>query len=158
MAGKRKESRHVFLRFCFFLYAAVMLWLLFGQRFGDVDLTGYQQQLQSNINLQPFATINLYFKLMRGDYSGALVRHAFINLAGNVLLFVPLGIFLPGIWRRMRKFFAFFLTVAASVIVVELLQLLTLLGSCDIDDLLLNLTGAVFGFGVWKLFSRMKMK
>ena len=154
MAGKRKEGRHSFLRFGFFLYVAVMLWLLFGQRFGDIDPSGYQQQLQSNINLQPLATIRLYFKLMSGDYSGALVRHAFINLAGNVLLFVPFGIFLPGIWRKMRKFFACFLTVTVSIIAVEVLQLLTLLGSCDIDDLLLNLTGAIFGYGIWKLFSR----
>lgn len=158
MAGKGKEGRHVFLRFCFFLYAAVMLWLLFGQRFGDVDISGYQQQLQSNMNLQPLATVRLYIRLLSGGYSETLMRHAFINLVGNVVLFVPLGIFLPGIWQKMRKFFVFLLTVAVSIVAVELLQLVTLLGSCDVDDLLLNVAGALLGFGIWKLFLGRKSK
>ncbi len=158
MAGKRKEGRHIFQRFCFFLYAACMLWLLFGQRFGDVDISGYQQQLMTNMNLQPFATVRLYIRLLSGGYSETLVRHAFINLAGNVVLFVPLGVFLPGIWPRMRKFFVFVLTVVAGIIGVEILQLLTLLGSCDVDDLLLNVAGAALGFGIWKLFFGRKSK
>ena len=34
---------------------------------------------------------------------------------------------------------------------VELAQLFTLLGSCDIDDLILNVLGAALGYGIHKL-------
>ncbi len=157
MAGKRKtaaENRHVFLRFGFVLYFVLMLWLLFGQRFGENVGNSYEQALTSNLNLIPFATVRLYINLLGGGYSEYLVRHAFINLAGNVLMFVPLGLFLPGIWRRMRKFFGFLLCVFFLIVAVELIQLATLLGSCDVDDLILNLVGALLGFGLWKLFSK----
>lgn len=157
MPGKRKtaaENRHGFLRFGFFLYSVLMLWLLFGQRFGENIAGTYEQALAANLNLIPFATVRLYIDLLTGGYSAYLVQHAFINLAGNVLMFVPLGIFLPGIWQKMRKFFLFLLCVIGMILAVELVQLVTLLGSCDVDDLILNLVGAALGFGFWKLFSK----
>ena len=36
------------------------------------------------------------------------------------------------------------------ILCVELLQLATMLGSCDIDDLILNVIGASLGFFLWK--------
>jgi glycopeptide antibiotics resistance protein len=40
---------------------------------------------------------------------------------------------------------------------LETIQLLTLTGSCDIDDLILNLTGAILAFGFIKLISLQKL-
>ena len=37
---------------------------------------------------------------------------------------------------------------------VEILQLFTLLGSMDIDDLILNLAGMIFGYLIFVLFKR----
>ena len=36
------------------------------------------------------------------------------------------------------------------IVIIELIQLFTLLGSCDIDDLLLNTIGAVIGWLLWR--------
>ena len=41
--------------------------------------------------------------------------------------------------------------VLLLILAVEILQLVTLLGSCDIDDLLLNILGAAMGYVLWKL-------
>ena len=124
----------------------MMLWLLFGQRIA--------LDIEPGTNFTPFETIDRYMHLLSGGYSKALMHHAAVNLAGNVLLFVPLGIFLPGIWDTFKKFSRFFPMAALLILLVELVQLLTMLGSCDVDDLILNLSGTVVGFIFWRLFGK----
>ena len=97
MAQRKKEGRHVFLRLALLVYGVLMLWLLFGQRIGSENQLPYLQALEDNLNLHPGETILRYIHLLQGDYSGYLKQHAFINLFGNVIMFIPLGILLPGI-------------------------------------------------------------
>jgi glycopeptide antibiotics resistance protein len=145
-----QNNRHIAARFVFAIYFALMLWLLFGQRMGSISYEDYHQQLQYNINLTPLKTLKQYIRLT-GSSSGYLVRHAYVNLLGNVLLFVPLGYYLPCIWKRLRSFFKTLLCVTLVMAAVEAVQYYTLLGSCDIDDLILNLMGAAAGYGFWRL-------
>ena len=58
----------------------------------------------------------------------------------------PLGVFLPCFWKKQKKFGVFVLTCFLSILCVEILQVLTLLGSFDVDDLILNLIGCSIGF------------
>lgn len=144
-------------RWFFTLYCAVMLWLLFGQRIGFVLWEDYRQQLLDNLNLQPFDTIGRYFWVLQNSEQRSALTHAFVNLAGNVAMFIPLGYFLPRLWHGQKRFWVFFVTVLGLILAVELVQLVTLLGKCDVDDVLLNLTGAVLGFlfhGVLTKFSK----
>ena len=57
----------------------------------------------------------------------------------------------------MRNFFVFLLTCTLSITLVEVLQLVTLLGSLDIDDLILNLFGMLVGY-LFFIFSRNRGK
>ena len=142
----QRTSGQILLRAAFFIYCLMMLWLLFGQRLGNQDYGSYAQQLANNLNLEPLKTIKLYLRLLRRSESAYLVRHAFINLVGNVVMFVPLGYLMCGVFPKQRKFFVFLLCVTAMILVVEAVQYVTLLGSCDIDDLILNLAGAIIGW------------
>lgn len=148
-----KKPSRVLLWTLFALYCVVMIWLLLGQRMGRRYPFDYIEQLRMNLNLIPFRTIDEFVTAMSpgSTASGFFSRFAFINLAGNVLMFVPLGVFLPALWPRLRRFGRFLLWVVLAVIAVELVQLFTLLGSCDIDDLILNTLGAVIGFAFYKL-------
>ena len=128
------------------LYTVLMLWLLFGQRWGTPI---YQQQLAENINLVPLVTLKRYWQLLQGS-DGALVRHAFINLGGNVVMFVPLGALLPGVFPRLRKFWKTFFFSGALIVTIEIVQYFTLLGTCDIDDLILNLAGVTLGYLLYR--------
>ena len=83
------------------------------------------------------------------DSRPALARFAFVNLAGNVVMFVPLGL-LPAIWQKQRSFGWYALTAAVTILLVEVIQLLTTLGSADVDDWIFNMLGAGIGFGIWK--------
>ena len=41
--------------------------------------------------------------------------------------------------------------VIALVIIIEITQFITLTGSADIDDLILNIIGAIIGYGIVKI-------
>lgn len=124
----------------FVLYCAMMLWLLF-HRTGYVEGIPYRDQLK--YNLLPFETISHFLRLLHYPASR---RHAIINLVGNVIMFIPLGALLPRVFPKLNRLHKVLLTTGVIMILVELAQLFTLLGSCDTDDLLLNVFGAAIGY------------
>ena len=139
------------IRILFLVYCGLMLWLLFGQRMEgghlDINLDGNGE----NLNFVPFETVRLYWHLLQNGASQALLRHAIVNLVGNVVMFIPLGFFLPKLWQKQRKLWRTLLTTALIILLVELTQLFTLVGSCDTDDLILNVLGAAIGYGGYKI-------
>lgn len=144
-------ERKILVRLLFSIYFAVMFWLLFGQRLGAERPDGYGAYLQTNTNLIPFATVKLYISLLRRTTNPYLIRHACVNLLGNVIVFIPLGMMLPKIFPKLRAAWRLLLLVTAIIIAVEVLQFLTFLGSCDVDDLILNVFGAALGWAFWKM-------
>ncbi len=152
---KKPPSRHIGARIFFLAYCICMLWLLFGQRVVLGLYDAYLERLRTNINLTPLKTLRLYLRLTESA-NGYYVRHAYINLIGNVVMFIPLGVFPPWIWRKMRSFFKTAFVATAVIVTVEVLQYVTLLGSCDVDDLLLNLSGVIIGYSLWKLIEKMR--
>ncbi len=141
----------------FGLYCAIMLWLLFARARPVYDGT-YWDQVNRNLNLEPLVTIRLYLRLLLEDYGPYLRRHALINLAGNVVLFLPLGIFLPWLWPKNRRLWRVAAVTAGIITLVEVTQLFTLRGSCDVDDLILNVAGACLGYGLYRLALRSNRK
>ena len=161
MAKKRKKQTDT-AAVLFGIYGIIMLYLLFIRNRTAVEGVPYWEQVLSNYNLTPFHTIHNYWHILTNkayymEKWGAIsiyrynARHAFINLAGNVVMFVPLGALLPAANGKMRKFFRTFFASSGLILAVEVLQLFTLLGSCDVDDLILNLCGVVLGYALWKL-------
>ena len=142
------EQKHRKLNIVLFsVYGIFMLWLLF-DRVGGIDGIPYWDQIRMNLNLEPFRTIRLFLKVLdHHTYSST----AIINLGGNVIMFIPLGFFLPRVFPSLRKFRRALLATALIITAVEIAQLFTLLGSCDIDDLILNLLGTTIGYGFHKV-------
>ena len=66
-------------------------------------------------------------------------------------MFLPLGYFLPVIWPELRRLLRTLALSAFTVIAVEISQVLLLVGSCDIDDLILNLLGVALGYGFYRI-------
>ena len=146
MKQRRITLWHIF----FILYCAVMLLLLF-HREGYDPSTPYSEQLR--YSLIPFHTTGRFLKSLISA-NIAYRNRAVINLGGNVIMFIPLGFFLPKLWQKQRKFRHTLLTTAGIIILVELTQMFTLLGTCDIDDLILNVTGAAIGYYSYKIFTK----
>ena len=128
----------------FAIYCLVMAWLLFGQRIGFLPDGGYFENLFDKLNLIPFATISAQFERVWDD--SGLARHCVINLVGNVITFLPFGLLMPSIWKKLASVLRFVLCMSALIVLIELIQLFTLLGSLDIDDYILNIIGALIGF------------
>ena len=92
-------------------------------------------------NLIPFKEIERFWK-----HRDQLGMYAFLNLAGNILGFVPAGFFIPMLWGKRRSFlFSICVTFELSL-VLEILQLCFRVGSFDVDDLILNTLGGILGF------------
>ncbi len=95
-------------------------------------------RLDINYNVIPFA-------YMFSDYGNSLL---------NILLFVPLGFFLPVFWKRYQKcrrtvLFGFFLSL-----LIELLQLFSFRAT-DVNDLMTNTLGTVLGWCIGRLILRL---
>ncbi len=148
--AKRKQSKNrkaqAIWWVLFVLYAGVMLWLLLWRSQNWIDGLSYQQMLLENFNIKPFYTIDNYINIIVNYPDSYYFRHCIINLFGNVLLFIPAGFLIPRVFKTMRKFFPFLLTCILSILFIELVQLFALLGSFDIDDIILNLSGILIGY------------
>ena len=70
----------------------------------------------------------------------------YVQLFGNLILFTPYGLLLPILWKKLRGTKIFLLVTLFLLLVVETIQFIFMCGSWDIDDILLNLIGALFGF------------
>ena len=78
-----------------------------------------------------------------------------LNLGGNIIAFIPLGTFMSYFFNGSRH--TFIKTILIGLILttlVEGIQLVTRVGICDVDDILLNFTGVVTGAVLAKLFRK----
>lgn len=104
--------------------------------------------LSGGLNLVPFKTILEYIRL----FDSLLSSHAIVyNLIGNLVCTMPLALFLPLLFKKQNKWYIFLLTITCFVIGIELVQFVTCCGTCDIDDLLLNVAGAMIMYGILHL-------
>ncbi len=121
--------------FLFLIYFIFMICILFGRESFDI-YGSYYQTIYRNKNLVPFRTINQYLHEINDWY-------AFKNIIGNIVIFLPTGYILC----YKKKSFITSMKIAAIVIIaIELIQLFSLKGMCDIDDLILNLLGVSIGY------------
>ncbi len=98
------------------------------------------------INLVPFAWV-------KETYSMGPRRMA-EQLILNVFMGVPMGLLLPVVFPRFRRWFKTVISVAALIVVVETIQYF--IGrSADIDDIIMNTLGSGLGYGLYVLFCRL---
>ena len=111
-----------------------------------VETQNNLSNLENKLNLVPFKTIRNYMTALEiGNISETVVRN---NLIGNFLLFLPMGYFLPTI-TKTRNFFLIEVKILIIIFLVEVIQLITGLGSFDIDDIILNFVGSIIGYGIY---------
>lgn len=76
----------------------------------------------------------------------------------NILMFVPLGIFLPLMWKKYHSFkettkYGFYLSLF-----IEFCQLFTRARATDINDLITNTLGVMIGWIIYFVFSKLIFK
>jgi glycopeptide antibiotics resistance protein len=133
----------------FFYYLFILIYMLFLDKyFGRDDklstYLNFDLYFKNNTNFIPFATILFYLNGWRHHLINTSI--VLTNLIGNMAAFMPMGIFLPILFKPMKKTWIFIITVGIFIVFVEIIQLITFTGSCDIDDFILNITGAIIIF------------
>lgn len=135
---KKENKRKIqMISWVFFIIYLVMMvyFLFFSEQMGRIPGNQYRY------NLVPFAEIRRYL-----SYRNKIgTFHVMLNLLGNVVCFIPFGFVIPILTRKQTALRMFLLSMAASVL-VELLQLVSMLGSCDVDDIILNTLGGLIGY------------
>lgn len=100
-------------------------------------------------NIQPFREIRRYL-----TYREVLgTRTVVLNLAGNIIGFIPFGALLPLVARSIRK--AWKVTVLGIEVstLVEVTQILFQVGCFDVDDIILNTLGVMLGYIIYSISS-----
>ncbi|GEO04936.1 hypothetical protein AAE02nite_26000 [Adhaeribacter aerolatus] len=116
----------------FIIYIIALAWILLfklGVQFSYME--------KRNVNLIPFGELFLNGKIDAGE-----------NLM-NVVIFVPLGMYVGVLfssWRSGKKFFFIFL----MSLIVEGLQFIMAVGAFDITDLFTNTLGGIIGWMIFK--------
>lgn len=130
------------------LYLVLLVYfLLFSRSFGRD--TGFSE---FRYNLVPFHEIVRFYTYWKqvGFVS------AFLNLAGNLVGFVPFGILVPMVSRRMRSWKRIVRAGFGLTLILEILQLILKAGIFDVDDILLNTVGALLGYQIFWIFNRFR--
>jgi glycopeptide antibiotics resistance protein len=99
-----------------------------------------------SVNLIPFYTIVNY---MFND-NLLISTFALSNILGNVLLFVPLGIYVT-LLNRNKSILVNTLLVTLCSVLVEVAQYALAVGSADIDDVIVNTIGGLIGVLLYRV-------
>lgn len=152
---RRKRTIQVFL-FLSVTYIIIVLCILVFCRSSQLAEYGrsydsYPDFLVRNIQLVPFTTIQEMLKLSVNRNVSIYARSlAAINVIGNIVIFLPVGVLFPIAIARLQKLKQYFVFTVLLTLCIELLQLFTARGAFDIDDVLLNCVGALIGFAIYK--------
>jgi glycopeptide antibiotics resistance protein len=90
-------------------------------------------------NLVPFHTLAIYWRNLGSEF---WLR----NLFGNVLLLLPLGLLGPIALPSLDRWWRVALVALLYSMTIELIQLAVPDRSADIDDVIVNVAGALFGY------------
>ncbi len=144
MGGNAKRKGMYWIcRVAFLVYVVVLIYLLF-----FCDRYGRTEQFETiKYNLVPFQEIRRY--IMNWQYF--TVELFIANIAGNICLFVPYGALLFVWFGRPVGFLEVTLSSFGLSLIIELIQLVTRVGVCDVDDMILNTVGGMLGYFVYLL-------
>lgn len=140
----RALGKVLFVGYIIFL----VYFLCFAEWYGRTGIAG-----EYRYNLEPLKEIKRFIEYRRELGAFAV----FNNLFGNILIFVPFGFFIS--MASVSR--GFFKTLFYSLLLslgVEIFQLLTRVGSFDVDDILLNTIGGVIGYIVFVICNSMRRK
>jgi len=151
-AARRRVIRTV-LAVVFGFYIAALLGALIVSRIEftrfEENAAYYREHFDRMTNFRPLETVRLYLRALKYNYIGPEIPIS--NLIGNMLLFMPMAVLLPSLFRAMQKFWVFLLSMTVLLVAIEALQLLLSCGSCDIDDVLLNFAGTLMVYSLLRI-------
>ena len=147
---KNRHRKHGFV--LLLLYLVLMTYVLF-----------FAEEMGRNPDIREDYSYNLIlFKEIRRfvvhrDILG--YQAVVLNILGNMAAFVPFGFILPEVWDQLNHWYTILILGCLFSLGIEVVQLVSRVGSFDVDDILLNTIGALTGYilfviakGVWNRY------
>ncbi|MBO0436825.1 VanZ family protein [Vagococcus fluvialis] len=140
---KYQEKIHYIIGYLLMFYLLIIL----KEVIGFPSISNWQRVLNvqgnifdPNISLIPFVN-----GILHSDYL-------------NVVMFIPLGFFLPLMWRKYHNGFETIKFGFYLSLFIELSQLFTRFRATDINDLITNTIGAAVGWSIYFVFSKLLLR
>lgn len=144
---KNEKNHRTIMKFLFIIYMCALVYIVFfAESMGRTPQEGYVY------NLTPLKEIKRFWKYIWDmDTLGKMAR---LNIFGNIIAFIPFGMYLSYMTESKVRFISAFLYTFSLSLTIELVQLITKVGSCDVDDIILNTLGGVIGYILWYIYSK----
>ncbi len=145
---KKENNQKLKKEITWILFILYIIFLLSTIVYTKLTTGAIYPELNIKSNLVPFTsiieTITLLLTKTQGFY------YIFDYLILDIILFIPLGLFLPILFPKTKKIKNFILICLTISIIKELFQLLLNVGMFNIDDIILNLSGAIISYTIFK--------
>ncbi|MGR3742206.1 VanZ family protein [Companilactobacillus sp. DQM5] len=146
---KNKKKKVTFIselkKFFFMAYILLLFFLtVFRAQYFPWEIHFILNRPLSSINFVPLVQT---FKLA----SGASIIDFLYNFYGNILWFIPLGIFVPSLRKKNTSLLQMTLIGATLSVTIEALQFLLMSGISDIDDVIFNVLGVIIGYCLYQI-------
>lgn len=145
--GKKGKKGKALFRLLFLLYIIIMIYLLFLSDDRYI-MDSYQY------NLEPFKEIKRFITYRELLGTTAVL----VNIAGNIVAFMPFGFLLPKLFQNKVGFWQTFVCSFIFTLIVETTQLLFRVGRFDVDDIIMNTVGGVLGYIIHVIYIYIKKK
>ena len=143
-----KRNKKLLLWVCFIAYLLLLGYMLFFSSYFGRD--GHDSYRYNLIFLQEIGRF-YHYGLRTGEWELFI-----LNVCGNIAVFIPIGLFLPKLFQRCKKLLPTVLLTFELSLVIEIVQLLTKVGSFDVDDLFLNTVGGLCGYIIYMICHKIK--
>ncbi|NLM74523.1 MAG: VanZ family protein [Clostridiaceae bacterium] len=150
---RRKKSIYFHTVFLgFMIYVVFLVGVLFFPVIYDKNIIFYSEETVKYLNLIPLDTIISII-----EYDPSLIIS---QILGNIIIFIPLGFFLPIFSSKIKSLancFVAVLLISSSIEIIQLLLDLIIIKSyrvCDIDDIILNVSGGMCGFILYRFANK----
>nr|WP_242692232.1 VanZ family protein [Aridibaculum aurantiacum] len=112
----------------------------------------------SKVNLVPLVRVYERYIYAKDNADVSHMHTLLQDVIGNMILFLPLGLLLPVLFKRLRKFWIIIMLAACLSTFIEVYQFFLryahIYRFSDIDDIFWNITGACIGYKLFKLVGK----
>lgn len=131
-----------------YLALVVYITLIMGRIYGRTSLA-------HKISLVPLETKMYFFErfaLLPRNHKGTVIK----EIIGNFFLFMPFSWSLQSLKGKETKWLYTLIYIIVTVFIIESIQYFFNVGTFDIDDFILNISGGIAGIFIFKYYKKLK--
>jgi len=148
-----KNHQKVVVKIIWWVYIVLLLVVVV------IKFRGSFEELVDRITCAPFGTYNLVPFATTGEFLAHFSEGwARYNIYGNIIPFMPFGFFLPLVFQKANSWIRVLGIGFCSILLIELFQFFTRLGTFDVDDIILNMIGIMSGYFIMWLIQHLSKK